>query len=146
MTRESLAGRSRWLSWIAQIIAAAILGQTLFFKFSGAPEAVALFTRLGVEPWGRIATGVVELIAVILLLSPRLAATGAALATGLMLGAILSHLTVLGISVDGDGGLLFSLAWVVLACSLLVLWLRRGQLPLVGARLRHSMNTAQAKS
>jgi len=117
-------------------VAAAILGQTLYFKFSGAPEAVALFTRLGVEPWGRIATGVVESIAVILLLSPRLAAIGAGLSTCLMLGAIFSHLTVLGISVAGDGGLLFALAWVVLACSLSVVWLRRRQLPLLGARFR----------
>lgn len=141
MDRESLAGRKFWLSWAAQIVAAAILGQTLYFKFSGAPEAIALFTRLGVEPWGRIATGVVEFITVILLLSPRLAGIGAGLSTFLMFGAILSHLTVLGISVAGDGGLLFTLAWVVLACSLSVLWLRRRQLPLLGTRFRSTEET-----
>ena len=118
--QNSLSGGRRWISWIAQLVAAAILGQTLYFKFSGAPEAVALFTRLGVEPWGRIATGVLEAITVILLLSPRLAVMGGLLATGAMSGAILLHLTVLGISVGGDGGLLFSMAWAVLLCRLLI--------------------------
>lgn len=146
MNRESLAGRKLWLSWAAQILAAAILGQTLYFKFSGAPEAIAIFTRLGVEPWGRIATAVLESIAVILLLSPRLAAMGGGLATCLMLGAILSHLTVLGISVDADGGLLFVLAWVVLVCSLSVLWLRRRQMPLIGARLRHTETATERRA
>lgn len=129
MGQSSFTGGKRWISWIAQLVAVAILGQTLYFKFSGAPEAVALFTRLGVEPWGRFATGGLEALAVLLLLSPRLAVFGGLLATGLMLGAIVSHLTVLGISVGGDGGLLFSMAWVVLLCGLLVLWLRREQLP-----------------
>lgn len=127
--------RHRTLSWILQVVAAAILGQTLFFKFTGAPEAVWIFTTLGVEPYGRIFTGVVELVAVVALLVPRTAALGAALALGLMVGAIGSHLFVLGIEVQGDGGTLFVLALVTTAASAGVAWLRRAELPVVGALL-----------
>lgn len=123
-------GKARVASWIAQLLAAVILGQTLFFKFSAAPEAVWLFERLGAEPWGRIGTGVLELIAVVLLLTPRLAAYGGALAVALMVGAITAHLTRLGIEVDGDGGTLFAMAWVVLISGGLVAWLRRARLPI----------------
>lgn len=122
--------------WIAQLIVAAILGQTLFFKFSAAPESVWIFTRLGVEPWGRWLSGAVELLAVVLLLTPRGAVWGALLAAGVLLGAIGSHLTVLGIQVQGDGGTLFGLAVVALTCSAGVLWMRRAQLPRVPIRAR----------
>lgn len=120
----------RFLSWSLQLVAAAILAQTLFFKFSGAPESRYIFTTLGVEPWGRVATGFLELIAVILLLAPRFAVFGALLSVMLMTGAIASHLTRLGIVVMNDGGLLFGLAITVLACASGVVWLRRLQLPL----------------
>ena len=121
-----------FVSWIARLVAAGILLQTLWFKFTGAPESVYIFGTLGVEPWGRIATGVLELVAAALLLWPRTAAWGALLAAGLVAGAIASHLAVLGIEVRGDGGLLFTLAVIVLAASLAVLWLHRGQLPRIG--------------
>src|SRR5215813_1340191 len=91
-------------SWILQLIAAAILAQTLFFKFSGAAESKYIFTAVGAEPWGRVATGCAELIAVILLLIPRFVPIGALLSGGLMLGAIGAHLTRLGIVVQNDGG------------------------------------------
>jgi uncharacterized membrane protein YphA (DoxX/SURF4 family) len=120
------------VSWTARLVAAGILLQTLWFKFTGAPESVYIFDTLGVEPWGRLATGVLELVAAALLLWPRTAAWGALLAAGIVAGAILSHLTFLGIEVQGDGGLLFGLALTVLAASLLVLWLHRGQLPVIG--------------
>src|SRR6185369_17216344 len=102
-------------SWILQAVVAVILFQTLFFKFTGAAESKYIFTRLGLEPWGRIGSGVVELIACILLLYPRTVTLGAILALGVISGAIMSHLTKLGIVVlnsDGtrDGGLLFILA------------------------------------
>ncbi|MCA8961282.1 MAG: DoxX family protein [Planctomycetes bacterium] len=126
---------ARTVSWIAQLVSAVILGQTLFFKFSGAEESVALFETLGAEPWGRYGTGAAEAVAVVLLLLPRTAALGALLGVGLMVGAIGSHLTKLGIEWHGDGGLLFGLAVTTLVASLVVLWLRRGQLPLIGARL-----------
>lgn len=122
----------RGLSWCCQILAAAILAQTLFFKFTAAPESVFIFTRLGVEPWGRVASGLAELAAAGLLLWPRGAVFGAILALGVMSGAILAHLTRLGIAVQGDGGLLFALALVTWSCAAAVLWLRREQLlPLV---------------
>ena len=117
-------------SWIAQLVAAAILGQTLFFKFTGATESKYIFSRLGVEPWGRIGTGVLELIAVFLLLTPRTAVYGAVLALGLMGGAIMTHLTKLGIEVQGDGGLLFILAVVVLVAALTVVAIRFRELPI----------------
>jgi hypothetical protein len=120
------------VSWILQVVAAVILGQTLFFKFTAAPESVYIFTRLGAEPWGRIGSGIAELIAVTLLLMPRLAAVGAALSLGVISGAIASHLTKLGIVVQGDGGVLFALALVVFVSSTIVLVLRRRQLPLIG--------------
>ena len=131
------------VSWIAQLVAAVILGQTLFFKFSGADEAVALFTKLGVEPWGRIALGIVELVAVVLLLVPRTAALGGLLSLGLMVGAVGSHLGPLGIEVSGDGGLLFGLALVTLAAAATVAILRRAELPLIGRRLAPRAVAAQ---
>lgn len=121
---------ARIASWIAQLVAAAILGQTLFFKFTGAEESKYIFSRLGIEPWGRIGTGVLELVAVILLLTPRTAVYGAVLALGLMGGAIMSHLTRLGIEVQGDGGLLFILALVVLLAALTVVAIRFRELPI----------------
>lgn len=115
--------------------AAAILLQTLFFKFTGAEESVFIFSTLGVEPWGRIGSGVVELIAAALLLVPSTAPVGAVLAMGVMAGAVMSHLTVLGIEVKGDGGLLFALAVIVFLAAAGVLMIRRGQLPIVGRYL-----------
>lgn len=120
-------------SWILQLIAAAILAQTLFFKFSGAEESKYIFTTLGVEPWGRVASGCAELLAIILLLAPRTVTLGALLALGVMIGAIGSHLTKLGIVVQNDGGLLFGLALTVLTCSAVVLILRRREIPVLGS-------------
>ena len=120
------------MSWLLQLLAAVILLQTLFFKFTGAEESVYIFSTLGAEPWGRIGSGVMELIASILLLVPSTVPIGAVLAIGVMAGAIASHLTILGIEVKGDGGLLFGLAVVTLVSSAIVLFLRRAQLPVVG--------------
>lgn len=135
---DRLTGAPRVASWIAQLAVAAILAQTLFFKFTAAPESVWIFETLGIEPWGRIGSGVAELVAVVLLLIPSTAALGGLLALGVIAGAIVSHLTKLGIEVQGDGGLLFGLALAVFAGSLLVVWLRRAQLPLVGGWLTRS--------
>src|SRR5438094_8502041 len=123
------------LSWVLRVTAAVILLQTLFFKFTAAPESVYIFTKVHAEPWGRIGSGVVELIAAVLLLIPRTVWVGAFLALGVMAGAIVSHLTILGIEVMGDGGLLFALALVVAACSAVLLFLQRRRLPLIGAYL-----------
>lgn len=123
------------IGWIVRLMVAAILFQTLFFKFTAAPESVQIFTKLGIEPWGRIASGIAELVAVILLLIPSTAAYGALLSLAVISGAIVSHLTKLGIAVtnsDGtsDGGLLFGLALVVFAGSAIVLFIHRRELPL----------------
>jgi hypothetical protein len=125
---------------VLQLIVAIILLQTLFFKFTGAPESVYIFSTLGLEPWGRIGSGVVELITVILLLIPATVAIGAIIAMGVISGAIMSHLTKLGIVVinsDGttDGGLLFALALVVFVSSAIILFLRRREIPVVGDKL-----------
>jgi uncharacterized membrane protein YphA (DoxX/SURF4 family) len=125
-------------SWILQILAAAILLQTLFFKFTGAEEAKFIFSTLGVEPWGRIGAGVAELIVGVLLLVPRTAVLGALAALGLMVGALASHLTILGIEVKDDGGLLFGLAIVVTIASVAILAIRRRQIPLIGPRFANT--------
>jgi putative oxidoreductase len=123
------------INWACRITAAVILLQTLFFKFTAAPESVYIFSKIGLEPWGRIGSGVVELIAALLLLVPGLGWLGAALAIGVLSGAIVSHLTVLGIVVMNDGGLLFFLALLTVACCAVVLFFQRRSIPLVGARL-----------
>lgn len=120
------------VSWVLQLSAAAILLQTLFFKFTGAEESVFIFSTLGAEPWGRIASGVVELVAAVLLLYAPTATVGAALAMGVMVGAIGSHLTILGIEVRNDGGLLFGLALTVFLASAMILAIRRADIPVVG--------------
>ncbi len=122
------------LSWTLRLVVAAVLFQTLFFKFTGAAESVYIFETLGMEPWGRWGSGVAELVAVVLLLWPGLTVYGALLALGVISGAIVSHLTRLGIEVQGDGGLLFGLALVVLLGSLGLVWMERRRLPFVGAR------------
>jgi hypothetical protein len=119
-------------AWAAQIVVAVILLQTLFFKFTAAEESVYIFSTIHAEPWGRIGSGVIELFASLLLLYPPLAAIGAALALASMAGAILTHLAVLGLEVQGDGGLLFALAVTAFAGSAVVLLVRRAQLPMVG--------------
>jgi hypothetical protein len=120
------------VAWLAQLTVAVILLQTLFFKFTAAEESVYIFTTIHAEPWGRLGSGVVELIASLLLFIPAAAPVGAALAMASMAGAILTHLTVLGIEVKGDGGLLFGLAVTAFAGSAIVLLIRRTQLPVVG--------------
>ena len=113
--------------WAMRILASVILLQTLFFKFTAAPVSVYIFSELGMEPWGRIGTGVVELIAAILLLMPRFTFFGAVLGLGLMSGAIFFHLGKLGIEVQNDSGKLFMLAVLVwIACAILFLF--NGQL------------------
>ncbi len=126
---DSTSKTGRIISWLCRLTAAVILLQTLFFKFTGAPESVYIFTKVGLEPWGRYGTGVVELIAAVLLLSSCHAWLGALLAIGVIGGAIISHLTVLGIEVQGDHGLLFALAVAVFITSAAVAYLHRRQIP-----------------
>ena len=133
---DALSKSSRALSWALRLTVAAILGQTLYFKFTGAPETRALFDVLGAEPYGRLGAGVGELAAAILVLTPRTVVFGAAASLGVISGAILAHLTKLGISIDPQalghpeleplaGPSLFLLAVVVFLGSAGVLWIHR---------------------
>jgi len=129
--------KSEWVvSWICRIVAAVILGQTLFFKFTGAEESIYIFTKVGLEPWGRYGSGVAELFAATLLLTPRFAWAGALLALGVISGALVSHLTVPGIAVKNDGGLLFGLAVAVFVTTAIVAFLLRRQIPVVSQLLK----------
>lgn len=111
--------------WIVKLIPAVIMLQTLFFKFSGAEESVYIFTQMGIEPWGRIGTGILELIASVLILFPTTTFWGAGLGLGLMSGALMAHLTTLGFEIKGDGGQLFYYALITAICCLVLLWLYR---------------------
>ncbi|MFT3934676.1 MAG: DoxX family protein [Chitinophagaceae bacterium] len=114
------------IAWVLRLVAAGIMLQTLYFKFTAHPQSVQLFTTLGMEPWGRIGTGVFELIASVLILYPRTTGWGAGLGLGLMAGAIFFHLTKLGIKFDGDYGL-FTIAVIAFVCCFLLLIMYRKQ-------------------
>lgn len=114
-------------SWVFRIVAAVILLQTLYFKFTAHPESVSLFTQLGVEPWGRIGTGIIELVTGILLLRTATAFIGGFLSFGLMAGAILSHFLVIGVETNHDGGTLFTLAVIVFVLSIAIQVLHKDQ-------------------
>ena len=116
------------ITWILRIIAAAIMLQTLFFKFTASAESVYIFTTVGMEPWGRIASGIAELIASVLLLIPKTTWMGALLGIMVMSGAVFFHLTKLGIEIQGDGGLLFIYALTVLICCIILLLMTRPKL------------------
>lgn len=116
------------LSWVLRLVAAIIMLQTLFFKFTGAEESIYIFSTLGIEPWGRIGTGIGELIASLLLLIPATTLFGAVVAIGLMSGAIGAHLFVLGIEVKGDHGQLFIYAILVMICSVILVWQEKDKL------------------
>ena len=113
---------------VLRIVAAGILLQTLYFKFTGSPESVYIFSQLGVEPWGRLFTGFIELVVSILLLIPATSAIGALMSLGVMGGAIMSHIFILGIQVQNDGGTLFFLAAIVFLCSLVIVYFNRAVL------------------
>lgn len=119
---------SNILFWGARIVAALIMAQTLYFKFTGAEESIKLFTQLGIEPWGRFGTGIFELTASILLLIPPTVWLGSILGIGLMIGAIFSHVAVIGIMRD-DGGQLFYYALITLACCLFSFWRSKESMP-----------------
>lgn len=121
--------------WILSIVASIILLQTLYFKFTAHPESVYIFETVGMEPYGRIGSGVVELIAGILLLIPSLRVYGSILGAGVISGALFFHLTQLGIEVKGDGGQLFYYALAVFIACLVILFWRRKEIPIIGSKL-----------
>lgn len=123
------------ISWVCRIVVAVIFFQVLFFKFTGAEDSKDIFTTLmgaESEAFGRIGSGIAELIAAILILAPRTVSIGSLFSLGMISGAIISHLTKLGIVVKDDGGGLFALAVVVFVLSAVVLFLHRHELPLIG--------------
>jgi len=127
--RVELTRRQTILSWACRVIAAAIMLETLFFKFTGAPESVYIFSKMNLESWWRYGQGVWELIASVLLLMPRTGWAGGVLTLGAIGAAIVSHLTVLGIEIQGDGGLLFGMAWTAFLAGAVVTFLHRREIP-----------------
>lgn len=125
---STLSKPAKFISWLLQLLAAIVLLQTLYFKFSGAEESIYIFETVGMEPWGRYGSGVVELIAGILLLVPRISWLGALMGVGVISGAIYFHITTLGIEIMGDGGALFYLAVTVFVSCAIILYLRRVQM------------------
>lgn len=115
------------LTWIIRIVPAVILLQTLYFKFSAHPQSVKLFTEIGMEPYGRIGTGILEGIAAVLILIPRFTGYGAILGLMMMTGALYFHLTKLGINFDGDP-VLFIYALVTFVCCAILILLNKSQL------------------
>ena len=118
---------------ILKIVISIILIQTLFFKFSGAQESVDLFTKIVGEDEAtmRIGTGILELIASILLFIPKRTWLGAILAFSIMGGAIMSHLTIIGIAHNNDSGALFFSAIIVLIFSFILLCLNLKSIPFI---------------
>lgn len=117
------------ITWTLRIVVATILLQTLYFKFSGAEESIYIFKTIGIEPYGRFGSGIVELFAAILILIPRTTLLGALISCGTMLGAILSHVLILGIAVKNDGGELFILALITFLCSMILVFLNKNKIP-----------------
>jgi hypothetical protein len=131
------------ISWLLRLLAALIMLQTLYFKFSASEESVYIFSTLGMEPWGRIGTGIAELFASVLILLPSTVTLGAVMAIGIMSGALVAHLTRLGIEVKGDGGYLFVLCLIVFLSSVALLFIHREQLAryagLIGFKQRNRL-------
>ena len=116
---------------ILRIVAAIIMLQTLYFKFSGAPESIYIFSTIGMEPWGRYMVGCMELVASVLLLIPKIYWLGGLLGMGLLAGALFFHFAFLGIEVQGDGGLLFAYAVIVFLASLVAVLDRKNDIPIL---------------
>lgn len=113
------------ISWVLRLTVAIILLQTLYFKFTAHPDSVHIFSALGVEPWGRIGLGIIELVTALLILIPKTKIFGMINSLGIILGAVLSHLLVLGLNVGDDSGGLFTLAIIVLIASIIFLILHK---------------------
>jgi putative oxidoreductase len=126
---ETLTQGQLITSWICRSVAAVIMVETLFFKFTGAPESVYIFSKMNMEAWWRYGQGIWELLAALLLLSPRYGWAGGILTLGAMGSAVVSHLTVLGIEIQGDHGLLFGMAVVTFVCGFTVTFIHRHSIP-----------------
>jgi hypothetical protein len=125
----------KYLPFILRLIVAIILIQTLRFKFTAHPDSVYIFTKVGLEPVGRIGIGIAELIAGLLLLFRKTVWAGALLTIGIIGGAVMMHLTQLGIEIKGDGGVLFYTAVVTLIMAITILYIYRKDIPILGKKL-----------
>lgn len=127
----------KYFPFALKFIAAILMLQTLFFKFTGVQESIELFTNLAGENEAilRIGTGFLELIASVLLFIPKKTWLGAVLTVGLMGGAIMGHLTLLGIEHNKDGGRLFICALITFISGAILLLLNRKNIPLIGNKL-----------
>lgn len=128
------------ISWVLQVVSAVILGQTLYFKFSGHPESVALFSELGMEPQGRLLIGVLELVAVAMLLYPATIVWGALLTVCLMMGATIAHITHIGF--EGEAGILWAMGFGALLSSVAILFLRREKVPFIASMFAQQASVA----
>jgi putative oxidoreductase len=126
---DTLTRKQHALTWICSLVAAGIMVETLFFKFTGAPESKYIFSKMGTEPWMRWGQGMWELLASVGLMWPRMRWAGGILTVGAMSAAILSHLTWLGFSVQGDHGLLFGMALVTFTSGFIVMMIHRYSIP-----------------
>jgi uncharacterized membrane protein YphA (DoxX/SURF4 family) len=117
-----------------RIIIAIVLLQTLRYKFTGHPDSIYIFSKIGLEPVGRIGIGTLELIAALLILIPRTVWMGSLLSIGIISGAIFLHLSQLGVEINNDGGRLFYMAISIFILSGLVLWNQRKKIPVIGSR------------
>jgi uncharacterized membrane protein YphA (DoxX/SURF4 family) len=125
----------KYIPLIFRIIIAFVLIQTLRFKFTGHPDSVYIFSKVGLEPYGRIGIGIIELIAGILILIPKTTWAGAMLTMGVLSGAIMMHLTTLGIEINNDKGILFITALITFVLSSIVLYMHRKDIPYFGKKL-----------
>lgn len=117
------------IPFILRLIVSIILIQTLRFKFTAHPDSVYIFTKVGLEPVGRIGIGIIELIASILFLIPKTVWLGSIITLGIIGGAITMHLTQLGIVVNNDRGILFITAVVTFLLSGIILFIYRKDIP-----------------
>lgn len=111
------------LDWLVRILLALTFVSAGGMKLAGVPQFVALFDQIGIGQWFRLVTGTFEVLGGLLVLIPRTSIFGAVLLACVMLGAVFTHLAVIG------GNPLPAL--VLLALSTVVLWLRRAQLALL---------------
>ena len=132
---QTIIQMKKYLPLALRIVIAIILIQTLRFKFTAHPDSVYIFQKIGLEPIGRISIGILELIAGILVLIPKTVWAGALLTLGLIGGAIMLHLTQLGIEVNNDGGMLFITAVVTFILAAIVLFIYKKDIPIIGKKL-----------
>lgn len=129
---NSIPKRTKVISGVFQIVAVAVLLPAGIMKFMNMPESHFIFESLEMGDFGRILIGIIELSACGLMLTTALPHYGALLALGTMLGAVIAHISALGFSVQGDGGLLVLLLCVESCACVAILFIHRSRLPLIG--------------